>query len=131
MKTLLLLLIGAVIGIVGYRYYQRSQHPTMEQRADAAVSATKDKAGEFKEVVVDQSKKVGGTMDDAWITSTIKGKYLLDKELSVFAISVSCTKGHVSLSGKVASAALATRAARLAHETSGVVGVNSELVVGE
>ena len=129
MKKLLLLLIGAVIGIVAYRYYQRSQHPTMEQRADAAVSATKDKAGELTDAVVEQSKKVGGTMDDAWITSTIKGKYLLDKELSVFAISVSCTKGHVSLTGKVASGALASHAARLARETDGVVGVSSQLVV--
>src|SRR6187551_2557807 len=106
MKKLVLLLIGAVLGIVAYRYYQRSQHPTMEQRADAAVSATKDKAGDLKHVVVEQSKKVGETMDDAWITSTIKGKYVLDNDLSVFAISVSCTDGHVSLSGKVASAAL-------------------------
>ena len=129
MKKLVLLLIGAVLGIVAYRYYQRSQHPTMEQRTDAAVSATKDKAGEIKHVVVEQSKKVGETMDDAWITSTIKGKYLLDKELSVFAISVSCTNGRVSLTGKVSSAALAARAARLAHETSGVVGVSSQLAV--
>jgi osmotically-inducible protein OsmY len=129
MKKLLLLLVGAVIGIVAYRYYQRSQHPTIEQRAEGAVSATKDKAGAIKEAVAEQSKKVGETMDDAWITTTIKGKYLLDKELSVLAISVSCRDGHVSLAGTVSSAALAARAARLAHETSGVVGVNSQLVV--
>lgn len=129
MKKILLLLIGAVLGIVAYRYYQRTQHPTIEQRTDHAVDATKDKAGEIKDAVVKQSKKVGGTLDDAWITSTIKGKYVLDKDLSVFAISVSCTKGHVSLSGTVASEALASRAASLARETDGVVGVSSQLVV--
>lgn len=129
MKTFLVLLIGAVLGIVGYQYYQRSQHPTLEQRADDAVDATKEKAGDIKDAVVKQSKKVGGTMDDAWITSTIKGKFLLDKDLSVFAISVSCTKGQVSLGGTVATEALAVRAVRLARETSGVVGVSSQLTV--
>lgn len=126
---LLFLLIGAVLGIVAYRYYERSRHPTVEQRADQAVDATKEKAGDIKDAVVKQSKKVGVTLDDAWITSTIKGKYVLDKDLSVFAISVSCTKGHVSLSGTVASEALAKRAASLARETDGVVGVSSQLVV--
>lgn len=129
MKTIIILLIGAIIGIAGYQYYQRTQHPTVSQRADAAVDTTKDKAGEFKDAVVEKSKQVGETMDDTRITAAIKGKYVLDKDLSVFAISVSCTDGHVSLKGTVASEALAARAARLARETGGVVGVNSQLVV--
>ncbi len=129
MKILILLLLGAVLGIAGYQYYQRTQHPSLTQRTDAAVDTTKEKATELKDTVVEQSKKVGSTMDDARITTAIKGKYLLDKDLSTLAISVSCTNGHVALKGTVASDELALRAARLASETSGVTGVSSQLVV--
>lgn len=129
MKTFLILLLGAIIGIAGYQYYQRTQHPTLAQRTDDAVEATKDKAGDLKQTVVEKSKKVGETMDDTRITAAIKGKYLLDKELSTLAISVSCKDGHVMLTGSVASDDLAVRAARLARETSGVVGVTSRLTV--
>lgn len=129
MKTFILLLIGAILGIAGYHYYQRTYHPTLAQRADAAADTTKDKAGDFKDAVVEKSKKVGETMDDARITTAIKGKYIIDKDLSALAISVSCKDGHVLLTGSVASEELGARAARLARETSGVVGVTSRLVV--
>jgi len=129
MKTFILLVIGAIIGLVGYHYYQRFQHPTLAQQAGAAADATKETAGSFKDTVVAKSKQVGETMDDARITTVIKGKYTLDKDLSVFAISVSCTDGKVLLTGTVASDELAARAARLARETGGVVGVNAQLVV--
>lgn len=129
MKTFILLVIGAIIGLVGYRYYQRTQHPTLTQQAGAAADATKTKAGDFKDAVVEKSKQVGETMDDARITTVIKGKYALDKDLSMLAISVSCTDGNVKLTGTVASDELAARAARLARETSGVHGVNAQLTV--
>ena len=129
MKKFLLLLLGAALGIAGYLYYQRTQHPTLAQRTNAAMETTKDKAGEFKDTMVEESKKVGETMDDARITTAIKGKYLLDKDLSALAISVSCTDGRVTLKGTAASDELVARAARLARETSGVIGVTSQLVV--
>jgi osmotically-inducible protein OsmY len=129
MKTFIILVIGVLLGVVGYQYYQRTQHPTLSQKAEAAADATKHKAGDFKDVVVEKSKQVGETMDDARITTVIKGKYALDKELSMLAISVSCTDGKVSLTGTVASEELAARAARLARETGGVTGVNSQLTV--
>jgi osmotically-inducible protein OsmY len=129
MKTFLILLVGAIIGIAGYQYYQRTQHPTLSQRTEDAVDTTKDKAGDLKQTVVEKSKKVGETMDDARITAAIKGKYLLDKDLSALAISVSCKDGHVLLTGSTATEELAARAARLARETSGVVGVTSRVVV--
>jgi osmotically-inducible protein OsmY len=129
MKTFIILVIGALLGVLGYHYYQRTQHPTLTQRAGAAADATKSKAGDLKDVVVEKSKQVGETMDDARITTVIKGKYALDKELSALAISVSCTDGKVSLTGTVASDELVARAVRLARETGGVASVNSRLVV--
>lgn len=129
MKTFIVLVIGALLGVVGYQYYQRTQHPTLSQQAESAADATKHKAGDLKDTVVEKSKQVGETMDDARITTVIKGKYALDKDLSMLAISVSCTDGKVNLTGTVASDELAARAARLARETSGVTGVNAQLTV--
>jgi osmotically-inducible protein OsmY len=129
MKSFIIFVIGLILGVVGYQYYQRTQHPTLSQQAGDAADATKEKAGELKDTVVEKSKQVGETMDDARITTVIKGKYALDKQLSMLAISVSCTDGNVSLTGTVASEELAARAARLARETSGVKGVNAQLTV--
>lgn len=125
MKTLFILLLGAVLGIAGYQYYLRTEHPTVAQRAGDVTDATRHKATEVKDVVVEKSKAVGEKMDDARIVGVIKGKYLLDKDLSVLAISVSCADGHVTLAGSAETSALVSRAVALARETSGVTRVES------
>jgi osmotically-inducible protein OsmY len=129
MKTFLILLLGAALGIGGYLYYQRTQHPTISQRASDAVEVTREKAGEIKDTVVEQSRTVGERVDDARIITAIKGKYVLDKDLSVLSISVACKDGMVVLSGTAASDLLVGRAVRLAGETSGVKNVSSQLTV--
>jgi osmotically-inducible protein OsmY len=129
MKTFLILLIGAALGIGGYMYYQRTQHPTVTQRAGEVMDATKEKAGEIKDTVVEKSRTVGERVDDARIITAIKGKYVLDKDLSVLAISVSCKDGNVVLTGSATSPELVLRAQRLASETSGVKNVASKLTV--
>jgi osmotically-inducible protein OsmY len=129
MKTFLILLVGVILGVLGYQYYQRTQHPTLAQRTGDVVDTTKEKAGELKDKVVEQSRTVGERVDDARIITAIKGKYVIDKDLSVLAISVSCTDGKVVLTGTVDSDALVAKAAKLARETSGVVGVSNRLTV--
>ena len=129
MKTFIILLLGAALGIGGYMYYQRTQHPTVSQRAGDALETTKEKAGEIKDTVVEKSKTVGEHIDDARIITAIKGKYVIDKELSAFAISVSCTDGKVTLTGTAPSDALIARAVKTAKDTSGVKSVISLLTV--
>ena len=129
MKTLLILLFGAVLGIAGYQYYLRIEHPTVAQRAGDIADATRHKAGDVKTTVVEKSKAVGETMDDARITGVIKGKYLLDRDLSALAISVTCTDGQVTLTGSAETSGLVARAVTLARETSGVTRVDSKLKV--
>jgi len=129
MKTFLVFLIGAIVGVIGYQYYQRTQHPTLSQRADHAASTTREKAGELKDVVVEQSKKVGERVDDARIIAAIKSKYVLDKDLSALSISVGCKDGHVTLTGTVAADDLVARAVQLARDTNGVTGVTPMLTV--
>lgn len=129
MKTFLILILGALIGIAAYRYYESTRHPTLGDRTDRVIDSTRDNASELKDKVVEGSRKVGERVDDARIVTAIKGKYVLDKDLSALAISVSCRDGRVVLTGSVNSADLVARAMNLARETSGVADVTSQLVV--
>ncbi len=122
MKILLILVVGIVIGILGWRYYERTQSPAMARR-------TNETAAEARDVATAKAKEAGAEMGDARIIAVIKGKYLVDKDLSVFAITVDCVDGKVALSGTAASPELIARAIKLAQETGGVHAVSSRLTV--
>jgi hypothetical protein len=154
MKTLLVLIIGAVLGVVGWRYYERTQNPTLGQRVENLTDKTRDAVVGTKDAVVrkaedanltpegikeelaktgqvvrSKAKAVGERIDDARIIAVINGKYVVEKHLSAFAINVDCRDGQVRLTGSVDSPELIGRAVTLALETSGVHNVISQLVV--
>jgi osmotically-inducible protein OsmY len=129
MKSFLILLLGILIGVLGWKYYQRTYHPTLAQRADAAVDRTKEVAVDTKQQATISAKKVGERIEDVGIVTLIKGKYMMDQDLSALAISVACRDGQVTLTGTVASPALATRAADIARQTKGVTDVTTQLTV--
>jgi osmotically-inducible protein OsmY len=80
------------------------------------------KAHDIGEVVADAAA-------DARTVAAIKAIYAVDKDLSVWQISVSCTQGHVTLSGTVSTAEDIGRAMTLALGASGVRDVISTLQV--
>jgi len=148
------LLIGAVLGAVGWRYYQRAQHPTITQRAEHLAGEAREAAGDTKEavaakaedwkltpdsirhelaqsgrVVRSKARDMGDSIADARIVAVIKGKFVVDNNLSVLAISVACTDGAVTLTGSATSPENIGRAVTLALETHGVHRVVSQLVV--
>jgi osmotically-inducible protein OsmY len=152
--ALFLLLIGAVLGAVGWRYYQRTQSPTLGQRVVNSVDQTRDAARDTKEtvpgkaedrqltrgnieeelaktgrVVRSKARTVGDRIDDARIIAVIKGKYVMDEKLSALAITVDCRDGAVTLTGSAPSSESIGRAVTLALETHGVHDVVSQLVV--
>ncbi len=154
MKTVFILLIGAVLGNVGWRYYQRTQNPTRGQRVEQLADKTKEVVGDAKDAVADKAEDlkltpenikeelarsgrvvrskariVGDRIDDARIITVIKGKYVVAKDLSPFTIGVDCRDGAVTLTGSVTSAELISRAVTLALQTGGVHDVASQLVV--
>lgn len=69
------------------------------------------------------------TATDAAITAKIKAKYLAERQLSAWNISVNTTDGHVTLAGSVPSHDLIAKAMALALETEGVRDVTSNLQV--
>ena len=155
MKTaIFFLLIGIIAGAVGWRYYQRSQNPTVGQRVEDLADKSREAATDAKEaiatradvwklstenireelartgrVVRSTAKAAGERIDDARIVTVIKGKYVVEKDLSAFAINVDCRDGQVQLTGSVSSAEHIGRAVKLALETSGVHDVVSQLEV--
>ena len=155
MKTaFIFFVLGAIAGIAGWRYYQRTENPTLAQRADDLVdkargaaadgkAAVANKAEDWKlssdnikdelaktgQVVRSKARTAGDFIDDARIVAFIKGKYVMEKELSAFAITVDCKDGQVKLTGSVTSPDYIGRAVKLALETGGVHDVTSLLVV--
>jgi hyperosmotically inducible periplasmic protein len=94
----------------------------------AALSATALLAGTGCAVMRDQ-ESVGAYVDDATLTTRVKGKFAEDKTVSAMAISVETLKGVVQLSGFAKSAEEKSMAERLARGTSGVTSVRNDIIV--
>ena len=155
MKTaFIFFVLGVFAGIAGWRYYERTENPTLAQRADDLVDKARDAAADGKaavasktedwklssdnikdelaktgQVVRSKARTAGDFIDDARIVAVIKGKYVIEKDLSAFAITVDCKDGQVRLTGSVNSPDNIGRAVKIALETSGVHDVFSRLVV--
>ncbi len=152
MKTLVILLIGAAIGIGAYIFLRDSGSKSPISRAGDRIS---DSAGELKDkwkenVELDSNKikdelaRTGKVMRkkaelagsaisdataDARITTEIKGKLALESDVSSMKISVNTTGGVVTLSGTVPSHTTIQKAMKLALAVDGVTQVVSTLQV--
>jgi osmotically-inducible protein OsmY len=128
-KIIICLLLGVILGALGWNYYQNTRNPTVARRTEDLADRTRDKAAGVKEVVVEKSRAVGERLDDGRIIAVIKAKLLMDKDLSALAITIESTDGNVVLTGSAASPDLIMRAAELARQTKGVRDVTSKLQV--
>jgi len=77
----------------------------------------------------DLASEVKDATADARITTEIKGKYALDKDVSALNVSVSTTDGVVTLSGTASSFEAISKAMLIAMETDGVRQVVSTIQV--
>jgi hyperosmotically inducible periplasmic protein len=153
MKTLLVLIIGAAIGIGAYIYFRDSGKSEFEKAGDKI----SDSANDFKDKISDKmdldtdrikdelartgkvirkkAEQAGTAVADATsdtrITGEIKGKFALESDLSALKISVNTTDGVVTLSGSASSAEAIKKAMQLALEVDGVTQVVSTLQVKE
>jgi osmotically-inducible protein OsmY len=137
-RSMLILFFVTLIGAIVWRYYQRTENPPLGQQVDAAAKAEdwklspeniKEELKATGRVVRSQARVVGQRMDDARIIAVIKGKYVMDKNLSVLAITVNCRDGRVTLTGSVTAEENIGRAVSLALQTGGVQHVESLLMV--
>jgi hyperosmotically inducible periplasmic protein len=72
-----------------------------------------------------EQRSTGEVIDDTTITTKVKTNLLADPTVSAFAISVDTSRGIVSLTGIVNSAAERARAIQVAQETGGVRRVDA------
>jgi len=70
-------------------------------------------------------------VDDAWITTKIRSKYVADPDINPFNISVTTEEGVVYLTGRVKESDQKTEAQRLAADTEGVKSVVNHIQVGD
>lgn len=102
---------------------------TTEQKYDNAVADTKQETSDLGNTLERKADQAGQAIDDAAITTTIKGKYLADDTLKGLDISVETDQGVVMLTGSVQNDAARDLATQIAKGVDGVVNVNNELKV--
>jgi osmotically-inducible protein OsmY len=100
---------------------------------DLNTDQVKDELARTGQVVRRKAQDIGDAAvndaSDARAVTEIKAKYAMDSSLSVWKISVSCSQGHVKLSGTVKSPDDIGKAVALALEADGVRDVTSNLQV--
>jgi osmotically-inducible protein OsmY len=129
-KRILLLLAVVLLTWAGWHFY-RTNESRLERRAAGAAAQTREAAATAGEQAASSARQLGDLLRDASIVVRIKGKHLVDPDLSVLAINVDCTNGRVKLTGSAKTQEQIQRAVRLAEQTGGVSVVTSELVVRE
>ena len=152
MKTLLALIIGAVLGVGVYIYFKEpANRPKLDGTGDKISEGADDLKQKWNEnvdldtdkikeelsrtgTVIRKKAQQAGTAisdaaSDARITTEIKGKFALESDLSALRISVNTTDGIVTLSGTVSSHDAIQKAMELALSIDGVTQVVSSLQV--
>jgi osmotically-inducible protein OsmY len=153
MRTIVILILGALIGVGAYLYLGQHHPENAEfQRMQTNLSAGAERVGQtlsekldFKtddikrelersgRVVRQKAQELGRTVSDATAdartTTAIKAKYALDPDVSALKISVSTTSGMVTLSGSAKSYDEIAKAMKIALDMDGVREVVSTIQV--
>ena len=134
-RTVLLLAIGAIVGVLAYNYW--SGHgwtlgPVPASTNDDLAEVRQRSAELSREATkkaTESATKLEGAMSEGAITAKIKSKMALDDYVNANAIAVHTSGGIVTLTGFVESTDERARAVRLAQETKGVTQVIDKLEV--
>ncbi|MCL5060251.1 MAG: BON domain-containing protein [Candidatus Thermoplasmatota archaeon] len=105
------------------------EEQTAGEKIDQAAVDAKNKADETGDTLERKADQAGRAIDDAAITASVKGKYLVDDTLKGLDISVETEQGVVKLTGSVQSDAAKELATQIAQGVEGVVSVDNQLAV--
>jgi BON domain len=132
-RTMLLLAIGAVVGVLAYNYWS-GRGWTLQPAAGPSggdLTAVRQRGAELSREATEKAgeaaTRLEGAMSEGAVTAKIKSKMALDDYVNARAISVDTSGAVVTLTGVVESAAERERAVRLAQETKGVTKVIDKL----
>ena len=79
--------------------------------------------------VIRGQETAGGYVDDATITTRIKGRFVENRDVAASSIKVETLNGTVMLSGFAKNTTEKATAERIAREVSGVKSVRNEILV--
>ncbi len=96
---------------------------------DEAATESQSATGDMGDTLEREADQAGQAIDDASITTTIKGKYLVDDTLKGMDISVDTVQGVVTLTGQVQSDTAKELATQIAQNTEGVMRVDNQITV--
>jgi hyperosmotically inducible periplasmic protein len=102
---------------------------TLDLRSDQIKDEMTRTGKVFRRKAQEIAGQVADAASDARAVAAIKTKYAADSDLSVWSISVSCSGGHVALSGTVPNTEGVGKAVALALQTDGVQDVTSTLEI--
>ena len=146
-------LIGLVVGVLGYWFFEQEQNQQRVREARTSVVTEAERVGgviqeKFSEIrtqdikrelehtgmiVREKAKQAGSAISDATAntrtTAAIKAKFFAEPGISAMSINVDTAEGLVTLSGTVASYEQIAKAIKIAMETDGVKKVISTLQV--
>jgi hyperosmotically inducible protein len=105
------------------------EQPTPGERMDNAATDSRNAISGMGDTIERRADQAGQAIDDASITASIKGKYLVDDTLKGLDISVDTEQGVVTLTGPVQSDTAKELATQIAENVEGVVRVDNQLTV--
>ena len=115
-----------LLGLAGCSNQDQAELEARTDRAEAAVSAQADAAGEK----IDQAQAdMRQALDDTTITTRVKTAFAESPAVSALAISVETDQGVVSLTGSVATEVERIAAESLARSVADVRDVRNDIVV--
>ena len=138
LRSLLLVLLGVIIGIVVYGWWTGGSIRRVVSGPNNAPVATtgaidtskaRERGAEVGEKAAQAAATLKESVTETGITSKIKAKMALDDSVQARRIDVTTSGSTVTLTGTVRSNAERERALQLARETAGVTRVVDHLDV--
>jgi osmotically-inducible protein OsmY len=102
---------------------------TAGETIDQTTANARTQANEMGDTLENKADQAGQAIDDAAITASVKGKYLVDDTLKGLQISVDTNQGVVLLTGSVQNEAAKELATQIAQGVEGVVRVDNQLTI--
>jgi len=134
-RSLLTLLVIAIIGVLAYNYWSGNGltlHPAVGAPgidADAARQQGSELASKAASKASQAATQIEEVLSEGSLSAKIKSKMMLDDYVKARTINVTTNGTVVTLTGNVRSAAERERAVRLARETKGVTNVVDKLEI--
>ena len=107
----------------------KEEDRTAGETMDQTTGDTRNQTNEMGDTRDNKTEQAGQAIDDATITASVKGKYLVDETLKGLQISVDTNQGVVMLTGSIQNEAAKELATQIAQGVEGVVRVENQLTV--